>query len=102
MRTPDGLTEAFLTLIGVLQGDTLAPLLFIIVLDYFLRQSMKDLNILQIVIEGLQHQEGPGLGCVYKAPKNLELQNIEGYETEILQSLCGTSSSIWLRNLDCQ
>ena len=79
MRTPDGLTftEAFLTLIGVLQGDTLAPLLFIIVLDYFLRQSMKDINILQIVIEGPQHQEGPGLGCVYQAPENLEFQNIE-------------------------
>ena len=42
VRTPDGLTEAFLTLIGVLQGDTLAPLLFIIVLDYVLRQSMKE------------------------------------------------------------
>ena len=42
VRTPDGLTDAFLTLIGVLQGDTLAPLLFIIVLDYILRQSMKD------------------------------------------------------------
>ena len=44
VRTPDGLTEAFLTLIGVLQGDTLAPLLFIIVLDYILRQSMKEEN----------------------------------------------------------
>ena len=44
VRTPDGLTEAFLTLIGVLQGDTLAPLLFIIVLDYILHQSMKDEN----------------------------------------------------------
>ncbi|MCP4491873.1 MAG: reverse transcriptase family protein [Gammaproteobacteria bacterium] len=42
VRTSDGLTEAFLTLIGVLQGDTLAPLLFIIVLDYVLRQSMKE------------------------------------------------------------
>ena len=42
VRTSDGLTEAFLTLTGVLQGDTLAPLLFIIVLDYILRQSMKE------------------------------------------------------------
>ena len=42
VRTPDGLTDFFRTLIGVLQGDTLAPLLFIIVLDYILRQSMKE------------------------------------------------------------
>jgi exonuclease III len=48
VRTADGLTEAFLTLIGVLQGDTLAPLLFIIVLDYILRQSMKEDNGLTV------------------------------------------------------
>ena len=43
------MTDAFLTLIGVLQGDTLAPLLFIIVLDYILRQSMKDDNGLTLI-----------------------------------------------------
>ena len=49
VRTPDGLTDAFLTLIGVLQGDTLGPLLFIIVLDYILCQSMKDENGLTLI-----------------------------------------------------
>ena len=49
VRTPDGLTDAFWTLIGVLQGDTLAPLLFVIVLDYILRQSMKDENGLTLI-----------------------------------------------------
>jgi hypothetical protein len=50
VRTADGqtLTYAFLALIGVLQGDTLAPLLFIIVLDYILRQSMKEDNGLTV------------------------------------------------------
>ena len=38
--TPDGETELFDIVAGVLQGDTLAPLLFITVLDYVLRISM--------------------------------------------------------------
>lgn len=37
VRTPDGDTESFEILAGVLQGDTLAPFLFIVALDYALR-----------------------------------------------------------------
>ena len=37
--TPDGETEEFDISAGVLQGDTLAPFLFVIVLDYALRQA---------------------------------------------------------------
>jgi hypothetical protein len=40
VQTADGLTDFFKTLLGVLQGDTLAPFLFIIVLDYVLRNCM--------------------------------------------------------------
>ncbi|KAJ8337946.1 hypothetical protein SKAU_G00369120 [Synaphobranchus kaupii] len=39
--TPDGTSEEFDILAGVLQGDTLAPFLFIIVLDYVLRQAIE-------------------------------------------------------------
>ena len=42
--SPDGETEFFNIKAGVLQGDTLSPYLFIIVLDYILRQSI-DLNV---------------------------------------------------------
>ena len=42
VQTIDGLTDFFKTLIGVLQGDTLAPFLFIIVLDYVLRNCMTE------------------------------------------------------------
>ena len=40
--TPDGETELFKITAGVLQGDTLAPYLFIIVLDYALRMALKN------------------------------------------------------------
>ena len=45
VRSPDGDTDYFNIVAGVLQGDTLAPYLFIICLDYMLRTSidkMKD------------------------------------------------------------
>ena len=45
VRSPDGKTDYFDIVAGVLQGDTLAPYLFIIYLDYVLRTSidkMKD------------------------------------------------------------
>ena len=40
VRSPDGDTEYFDILAGVLQGDTLAPCLFLISLDYVLRTSI--------------------------------------------------------------
>ena len=40
VRSPDGDTEYFDIVAGVLQGDKLAPLLFIIYLDYVLRTSL--------------------------------------------------------------
>ena len=42
VQTPDGETELFDITAGVLQGDTLAPFLFIIVLDYAMRKAMAD------------------------------------------------------------
>ena len=47
VRSPDGDTDLFEITSGVLQGDTLAPYLFIICLDYALRRSLdanKDLD----------------------------------------------------------
>ncbi len=38
--TPDGPTEEFQIHSGVLQGNTLAPYLFVIMLDYALRQAI--------------------------------------------------------------
>ena len=38
--TPDGETDLFSIVAGVLQGDTLAPYLFTIVLDHVMRQAV--------------------------------------------------------------
>ena len=42
MATAHGNTEKFSTTSGVLQGDTLAPFLFITLLDYVLRETLFD------------------------------------------------------------
>ena len=44
VRSPDGDTEYFDIVSGVLQGDTLAPYLFIICLDYVLRTSINKIR----------------------------------------------------------
>ena len=40
VRSPDGDTDFFDNSAGVLQGDTLAPCIFIICLDYVLRKAL--------------------------------------------------------------
>ena len=42
VQTSHGPSDEFTTSSGVLQGDTLAPLLFVIILDYVLRHSLRD------------------------------------------------------------
>ena len=39
--TEDGLSEAFLILSGVMQGDTLAPYLFVIAIDYVMTTALR-------------------------------------------------------------
>ena len=45
VRSLDGNTEYFDIVVGVLQGDTLAPYLFIICLDYVLRTSNDEIKV---------------------------------------------------------
>ena len=42
--TPDGLSDPFSTTSGVLQADTLAPFLFILVLHWVIRTGLPDSN----------------------------------------------------------
>ena len=46
--TPEGATLEFLTNLGILQGDVLAPLIFIIVLDYILRLAVSPADGIKI------------------------------------------------------
>ena len=51
--TPDGETEHFDSLAGILQGDTLAPFIFIIVIDYIMRvfvHIMKENGLMPILL----------------------------------------------------
>ena len=44
VRTADGLTDCINLSRGVLQGDTLAPYLFVIIMDYIIRKAEEDLG----------------------------------------------------------
>ena len=44
VQTLDGSTKEFFTSTGILQGDTLVPYLFVIVVNYLLRQSIDTLK----------------------------------------------------------
>ena len=58
--TPDGETSFFDILSGIFQGDTLAPFLFIIVLDYALKEAFKISNSdCGIVIEPRRSRRHP-------------------------------------------
>ena len=51
VRSPDGDTDFFNVVAGVLHGDTLAPFLFILTLDYVLRTSVDKLNSFGFTLE---------------------------------------------------
>ena len=59
LLTPDGETEPFSILSGILQGDTLAPFLFIIVVDYILRMSVDKIHTKGYELEPRQGSRHP-------------------------------------------
>ena len=59
VRSPDGDTSFFEISGGVLQGDTLAPYLFIICLDYVLRVAIEDKQQLGFTISKAQSRRYP-------------------------------------------
>ena len=59
VRTPDGDSDFFEVLAGVLQGDTLAPYLFVIVLDYVLRTSIDSNSELGFTLKQRQSRRFP-------------------------------------------
>ena len=59
VRSPDGDTDFFNVVAGVLQGDTLAPFLFILTLDYILRTSVDKLNSFGFTLEKAKSRRYP-------------------------------------------
>ena len=59
VSTPDGPTEPFVTTTGILQGDTLAPYLFVTVVDYILRQSIDGMNKLCLDVKPSKTNRDP-------------------------------------------
>ena len=59
VRSPDGDTDFFNILAGVLQGDTLAPYIFVICLDYVLRTSVDPNNELGLTLEKARSRRYP-------------------------------------------
>ena len=57
--TEDGNTDCFPIEAGVLQGDTLAPYLFIIMIDYFIRTAIKDADHVGLTINDRQSSRHP-------------------------------------------
>ena len=61
VRTPDGDTGFFPIHSGVLQGDTLAPFLFIIVLDYVMRSTVTDFENLGFTLTQRKSRRYPAV-----------------------------------------
>ena len=59
VRSPDGDTSIFDIVAGVLQGDTLAPFLFIIALDYVLRISVDKMKALGFTLAKYKSRRYP-------------------------------------------
>ena len=60
VRSDDGDTE-FINITGVLQGDTLAPFLFIICLDYVLKMSLDRDNVLGFTLSERKSRRHPAI-----------------------------------------
>ena len=59
--TPDGETDSFKITVGVLQGDTLAPFLFVIVLDYAMRTALKGKEELSFMLTKILNIRHPAI-----------------------------------------
>ena len=68
--SPDGITELFGVLAGILQGDTLAPYLFIIIVDYILCKAFKDNDELGFTVT-------PGKGGRRSCNKALKVKDLD-------------------------
>ena len=99
VRSPDGDTDFFEILAGVLQGFILAPFLFIICLDYALRTSVDIHNQLGLTLQtanGRRHPASKVTDADYADDLAFFSDTIQGAE-KLLHHLEEASSNIGLR-----
>ena len=113
VATPDGPTDSFTTTTGILQGDTLAPYLFIIVVDYILRQSVDKNSDKGLMIQPRKSSRHPSkhvtdldyaddIALVADQINNAEflLQSLERAAQQVGLSLNNTKTEYMLINED--
>ena len=98
VRSPDGDTDFFDICAGVLQGDTLAPFLFILCLDYVLRNSIDKIKENGFTLQKSRSRRNPAVKITdadYADDLALLADSIQG-ATEFLHSLEKVASEIGL------
>ena len=98
--SPDGETETFPILAGVLQGDTLAPYLFIIALDYALRRAIegKEEQLGFTVTPRKSRRVGPTMKTDFDFADDIALvSNLVEQAQELLHRVEGECREVGLR-----
>ena len=96
--TPDGETQPFTILAGILQGDTLAPFLFILVVDYVLRTSVDTIHTKGYELKPRQSSRHPAVHLTdtdFADDIALISQSLENAQS-LLQSLEQASNCVGL------
>ena len=112
VRSPDGETDSCTILAGVLQGDTLAPYLFIIALDYALRMTTEGFEDLGFTLQERKSSRYPAVMITHTdfaddialISDNLEkahelLDQVESAASQVGLQLNSTKTEFMLYNL---
>ena len=97
VMTTDGETQPFSTLAGILQGDTLAPFLFIMVVDYVMRVSIDSISEKGYQLHPKRGSRQPAEYLTDTGADDIALisQSLEHVQ-DLLQSLEQTSNGVGL------
>ena len=112
VRSPDGETDSFTILAGVLQGDTLATYLFIIALDYALRMATEGFEDLGSTLQERKSSRYPAEMITYTdfaddialISDNLEkaqklLEQVESAASQVGLQINSTQTEFMMYNL---
>jgi hypothetical protein len=98
VKAPDGPTDAFKISTGVQQGCVLAPFIFVMLMDYLLRKSIRDSCGVPMPVSYENDVESVGVLCDLEYADNLALfaKTVDGIQ-EKLNALADNSERLGLR-----